>query len=285
LGPKHITSLISRSYSREDDLRLMIDLLIAVRSPEHIADYPGITDLHEAMQSAEIQENTRPWSDSAGRLLGFAFVDPWHNLCFESLPLAMSAGSKQGSEMMAWAIDGTTRATHKSGEPVTLKASCRDDDTQRIALLERHGFFMKSMRTLVLSRSLHEPIPNPHLSAGFIIRPVAGEQEAEPLAALHRAAFGTNYLTVEKRLAWMRTPEYDPQLDLVVIAPDGRHAAYCLCSISVEENAHSGRQAGYTDPLTTHPDFQRRGLARALLLTGLHLLKTRGMETARFEHK
>ena len=30
----------------------------------------------------------------------------------------------------------------------------------------------------------------------------------------------------------------------------------------------------------THPDFQRRGLARALLLTAWHELKQRGMHTA-----
>lgn len=36
-----------------------------------------------------------------------------------------------------------------------------------------------------------------------------------------------------------------------------------------------------TDPIATHPAFQRRGLARALLLTGLQLLKERGMDYAR----
>jgi len=32
--------------------------------------------------------------------------------------------------------------------------------------------------------------------------------------------------------------------------------------------------------MPTHPDFQRRGLARALLLTGLEKLRKRGMNTA-----
>jgi hypothetical protein len=47
----------------------------------------------------------------------------------------------------------------------------------------------------------------------------------------HRAAFGTEYLTVEERLATMREPEYDPELDLLAVAPDGRLAAYCMCFI------------------------------------------------------
>jgi mycothiol synthase len=137
-----------------------------------------------------------------------------------------------------------------------------------------------SKSTLHCARSLSDPIPEPRVPEGFGIRHVAGEHEAEALAALHRAAFGTENMTTEGRLSWMRTPDYDPELDLVAVAPDGTLAAYVFCSISEEENALSGREDGYTDPVATHPAFQRRGLARALLLTGFRLLKRRGVETA-----
>jgi ribosomal protein S18 acetylase RimI-like enzyme len=53
-----------------------------------------------------------------------------------------------------------------------------------------------------------------------------------------------------------------------------------MCSINKEENKCSGRNEGYADPIATHPDFQRQGLAKALLLTGLRKLKERGVETA-----
>ena len=43
----------------------------------------------------------------------------------------------------------------------------------------------------------------------------------------------------------------------------------------------TGRKDGHTDPIATHPDFQRLGLARALMLAGMRLLKERGMHTAR----
>ena len=63
--------------------------------------------------------------------------------------------------------------------------------------------------------------------------------------------------------------------------PDGTLAAYCVCWFSEEENALTGRKDGHTDPIATHPAYQRRGLARALILTGLSLLKEKGLETAR----
>ena len=136
------------------------------------------------------------------------------------------------------------------------------------------------MRSLHMVRSLDKSIPTPQVLAGFSIRHVTDEQEAKALVVLHRAAFGTENMTVEERLAMMRVPEYDSELDLLVSAPDGRFAAYCTCSISQEENERTGRNEGYTDPVATHPDFQRRGLAQALLLTGFHKLKQRGMDTA-----
>jgi len=126
----------------------------------------------------------------------------------------------------------------------------------------------------------NEPIPAPQVPAGFVVRHVAGGHEVEPLVALHRAAHGTDNLTVKDRLTWMRMPEYEPELDLIAVAPDGTFAAYCMCSISQEENARTGRNEGYADQVATHPAFQRQGLARALLLTGLHLLKQRGVDTA-----
>jgi ribosomal protein S18 acetylase RimI-like enzyme len=267
----------SRPYSGAADLQSMIDLLVAVRPADRITDYPSIVDLREALALASVQISTRLWYDADG-LIGFAFVDPYNGLRFE---LDWQAADPDlESEMVTWGEQCIRRAMQECGQSPILHASCRNDDTERIALLERYGFLMQETRTLHMVRPLGKPIPTPQVPVGFHLRHVAGEQEVRALVALHRAAFGTERMTVEERLAMMRVPEYDSELDLLVIAPDGRFAAYCMCSISQEENERSGRNEGYTDPIATHPDFQRRGLARALLLTGLSSLKQRGIDTA-----
>jgi len=274
-----VTVFTSRPYAGAADLQAMIDLLIAVRPAERITDYPSIVDLQEMLGTPAIQANTRLWQDADGQLVGFAFVDAYNNLLFEVAPQA--AGGEIEPQMIAWGMECIQRARQeRPGESITLDASCRDDDTGRIALLEQFGFVPQPVCSLHMTRPLNEPIPAPQAPDGFVVRHVAGEHEVEPLVALHRAAFGTENLTIEDRLSWMRVPEYDPELDLIVVAPDGTSAAYCMCSISKEENARTGRNEGYTDPVATHPAFQRRGLARALLLTGLHLLKQRGVDTA-----
>lgn len=273
-----MTSFTRQAYRGPQDLPTMIRLLIESRPAERITDYPSLVDLQEILAGPQAQANTTVWQDARGQCVGFAIVDDSNNLLFEIAP--GQAGSGLESQMIAWGVDCLRRAKPGEGGALTLDATCRDDDTARVALLERHGFERQAVRSVRMARPLDEAISSPQLPPGFVIRPVAGEAEVESLVALHRAAFGTENLSVEDRLSWMRTSEYDPALDLVAVAPDGQLAAYCLCQISREENARTGRNEGYTDPLATHPAFQRRGLARALLLTGLALLKQRGIETA-----
>ncbi|HNT78391.1 MAG TPA: N-acetyltransferase [Anaerolineae bacterium] len=261
--------ITTRIYKAPDDLQAVLDLLQAVR------DVPNIVDMQELLDMPTMQAQTRLWEDADGRLLGFALVDPYHNLIFEVRPEAAALVS----DMVAWGETCIRREMAETGEEFTLDASCRAADTTRIAWLENHGFVQQEMRSLHLVRPLNEPIPEPRLPAGFVIRPTT-EAEAEAHVALHRAAFGSGFMTLEQRLATLRLPEYDPTLDLVVVAPDGTLAAYCTCSISAEENALNGRADGYTDPVATHPAYQRRGLARALLLTGMRLLRDRGMDFA-----
>jgi len=257
----------------------MIQFLFAVRPTERLADYPGPVDLRELLALHTVQENTRLWFAGDGRLGAYAFVDQYDNLRFAADP--QNPQPNLEAEIVGWGVACLRRAMRAEDKMRTLDASCREDDVEQIAFLERHGFIRQATRSLHLVRPLTESIPTPQLPDGFSIRHVQGEQEVAALVALHRAAFGTEYMTPEERLAMMRVPAYDAALDLVVVAPaSGRLAAYCLCGISQEENERTGRREGYTDPIATHPDFQRRGLARALLLTGLQGLQQRGMDTA-----
>lgn len=267
-----------RLYSDPADLEAMLDLLVRLRPGERITDFPSPADLREALSLPAVQQNTRLWLDEQGQLRAFAYVDPYHNLRFE---LDQSAATPQvEAEIVAWGEACLREVVQTGGDPLTLDGSCREDDQARIAFFERHGFERQPERSLHLERRLDEPLPAPELPPGFAIRPVSGDEEAPALVELHRAAFGSAMMTVAERLAMMRGPDYERELDLVVVAPDGRLAAYCFCWISAEENLRSGRKMGYTDPLATHPDFQRRGLAQALLLDGMRKLKARGMETA-----
>jgi len=259
----------SRIFAGEKDFQIMVDLLTTVRPPEHLNDYPVKVDIEENLASAVVRANTRLWFDR-DQPVGWAFVDEFHNLLWE---LDHRYQELIGSQIVEWG-EACIRKTLGNGESTTLDANCREDYAERIAFLGRHGFQQTETTNVAMTCDLSNSLPEPKLPQGFVIRPLAGIHEAEAVAAMHRAAFGTEYMTTENRLVIMNTSEYDLSLDLVVIAPDGKIAANCICSVNQQE------KTGKTDPISTHPHYQRMGLARALLLTALYLLKERGMLSA-----
>ncbi len=261
--------LSTRLYEGEQDVQTILDLIRKIRPSKYLNDYPVRADIEENLASAVIRANTRLWFDH-DRPVGWAYVDEFNNLSWE---LDNQYEEPLGEDLVKWG-EACIRKKLTNGRRGTLDVNCREDYGARISFLSRHGFAPTGDTNVFMSRDLSQSIPEPNLPPGFVIRSIAGAQEAETVASTHRAAFGTDYMTTENRLIIMKTSDYDPSLDLVVRAPDGTIAANCICS------ANQISKTGSTDPVLTHPSFQRLGLARAVLFTGLRFLKERGMSSA-----
>ena len=126
---------------------------------------------------------------------------------------------------------------------------------------------------LYTARSLRDPIPDKPLPDGFSMRPVAGEHEAGLVAEVHNGAFTPKW-DAETYLTVMRTPGFQIDHELVVVAPDGRFAAFTI--IWLDPISYGG----YFEPVGCHRDFQRRGLTSALMYDGMRRMRAAGMETA-----
>jgi len=265
-----MNNITSRLYENEHDIQIILDLMYRVRPEKHRNDYPVKVDIEENFASDTVCANTRLWFEG-DRPVAWAYVDLFNNLRCEVEP---ALEEPLGAEIVAW-CEACVRKILPAGGSATLDASCREDHRERVAFLLRNGFRQTQDTTLCLVRALLEPLPDPVLPPGYIIRPITGRQEVDAVASSHRAAFGTEHMTTESRLAIMDTSEYDMSLDLVVVSPDGSIAGNCICSVNETQ------KRGFTDPISVHPDFQGMGLARALLLAGMKLLRERGMESAR----
>ena len=110
------------------------------------------------------------------------------------------------------------------------------------------------------------------LPAGYRIRPVSGPGEIPARVEVHRAAFVPSRLTDEKYERLFTLPHYRTDDDLVVEAPDGSLAAFAMAWWDADA------RVGEFEPVGTHPEHQRRGLARALLTWGLRRYAERGAQ-------
>ena len=230
-----------------------------------------IVDFEENILLSTIRSTMRLWRED-DHIIGVAFLDDYNNLRFENAP-AHPNPEKLEDEMIAWGAACMRGRNAAVGAQNTLDCCCAATNTRRIAALEKHGFVSLKIRTLRYSRPLSLPIRSHPLPDGFTIRCVQGKSEVEALVALHRAAFGTDKMTIEERLAMMSTPLYIRELDLVAVASDGELAAFCVCGFDDPD-----KKEAFTDPIGTHPRYRRMGLAQTIVTTGLKLLKEAGAE-------
>jgi ribosomal protein S18 acetylase RimI-like enzyme len=186
---------------------------------------------------------------------------------YRGLPLELAL-LKVSEKMM---LDRLAAASIADKKPFTTLAS---NDSGRKLFLEEMGYQRDpDYLDIINSRSLAEPIPEPGLPPGFIIRSAAGEDEAAKLAEVHRGSFNSKW-TESSYLELMRTPGYAAERERVVVAPDGTFAAFLIYWPDPVSKSF------LFEPVGCHKDFQRQGLTKALMYNTMHRMKAAGLETA-----
>lgn len=149
-------------------------------------------------------------------------------------------------------------------------------DHARVAALRAAGFELQGPPSPLFERGTSGA--SPRAVDGFEIRSIRGEGEHAARADAARLAFASTLQPEAHRaryLRFMRSPAYVPEHDIVAVAPDGTIAAFAIYW------PDDDLSLGQFEPVGTHPDFRRRGLARAVVLEGLARLAARGIERAR----
>jgi ribosomal protein S18 acetylase RimI-like enzyme len=250
-----------RAYSGADDLQRLIDFLIAERQRQpiqrwHVGDLVWRTFYSDKFNPAR---NIRLWEEN-GEVVGFGFLYPPNGADLHPRDVALLP------EMIVWA--------QANSQPGEFYVATLDTDQAEIAWYEAQGFQAHPPFGYHLRRPLESQPPAMSLPSGFIIRPIAGESEVPARAAIHRLAFESQAVTDAGYRKMIQAPLYQRDLDLLVIAPDGRIAAFCLCWLDTVN------RVGLFEPVGTHPDFRRMGLASAVMHEGMRRMQARGMDSA-----
>jgi len=112
-------------------------------------------------------------------------------------------------------------------------------------------------------------VPAIFLPDGFIIRPLAGSAELEAYAELQCSVFESKNMTADWRRRTLEYPGYCAETDLVVAAPDGRLAAFCIGWLDQKKR-------GQIEPCGVRSEFRNLGLGKAVLLECIQRLYAHG---------
>jgi len=171
-------------------------------------------------------------------------------------------------DMLKWA----EQAWAKDRSPLTT--TTWDTDAWRQRLLLEMGYQKGESAGFVRKYDLQLPIHEVNLPDGFRLMTMAEYGSPEGYVEAVRGAFGRPVLNMDWFRSKISAPGYSDAWNILAVASDGRCASFC--------DARIDWKRGYAevDPIGTHPDYQRQGLARACVLECFHRLRESGVRYA-----
>ncbi len=268
--------VVSRGF-RSDDFWLIRDLLIQsyLVTPcglnWDVRRWDGARFHNEnAELSPDFASRARIWQTAKGRLVAAAHTDGPGQAIIQIHP----AFRHLEDEIIAWAEEQIAAGSEECAA-THVDLFVWDYDAWRRRIVQRRGYEITEGGGGTLRRlrfGVWEP-PAPSPPPEYTVRTTRPDDPAEcqQIADLLNASFGrTCHAAGEYRRFVEHAPSFHPDLDLTAEAPSGELA--CYVGIAYDQ---ANRHAVF-EPVCTHPAHRRRGLARALMLTGLHLLRELG---------
>jgi mycothiol synthase len=208
------------------------------------------------------------WETGAGELVGAAIPDS-HGPGDLALQIHPHYRALE-DEILAWAEEHIAETTEDGQR--TLKTWVFDWDTERQERLTRRGYirnpewFWHSRR-----RRISDPVDLRPVPEGYTIRSVQ-PCEADVLGWVHctNLVFGNTFEPAYHRNFQRYSPSHNYDLHIIAEAPDGSFVAFAGLTVDT-----ANRNAVF-EPVGTHPDHRRKGLARQVMSEGLRRLQTLG---------
>lgn len=209
----------------------------------------------------------RLWETNAGQLVGFVLPGRTGDAHLQIHPDYRHLEA----EMIDWAM---AHVAAPLPDGPRLEIYVYEYDVLRQRLLAERGFEKTEYWGMIRHMRLGErPLARPVIAEGYSVRATRPDDMADcqRIADLLNAAFRRDFHNAEEYHNFCRlAPCFHPDLDLVAVAPDGTFAAYV--AVPYDE----ANRRGIFEPVCTHPDHQRKGLAGALMQEALLRLKARG---------
>jgi len=271
-----------RHFRDERDLDGMRSLLRAGRRSKNGTYYVHTGDinwwLYYPSFGVNLFEHLYVWDDPSkpGRLLAWVLLGYDSYSTFDVVIQPELRGTPLALEMVNWAEQRMTGILRSLGKDTIRVMWIFEDDTVMDEILRQRGF-QPYAADVHMVRSLDEPIQVSGTPDGWTVRACGGLEEVEARAAAQHGAFGSSAPMdqyVGRFRHFMQSGVYNPEWDMVTAREDGKIGAFCITW------PDPLNRVGLFEPVGTHPDFQRKGLGKAVMLESLRSLRENGMRQA-----
>ncbi len=204
----------------------------------------------------------RYWMDDAGETGAFALLYPhWESFDLQVAPSLFCSDSH--ADLIRYCEDETLRLGEKYQKKISQFAieTCDCDSTYQ-AFAQACGYSFDK-HSFTLTRHDLVAFPDANLPAGFHFHD-ASAADVEALADVHNHSF-TNKWNADSYDEVFRSPHLE--YEIVVVAPDGRFAAFTNVWID------DVNRSLLFEPVGTHSDYRRRGIGKALMTYALKRMK------------
>ena len=208
------------------------------------------------------------WDDQDGNILGVVHTEneepgeAWIQIHPEHTRLY--------AEMITYIEE---RLADRAGDTAYVKLYVTDDS--ELGQIARDRGYRKIEGTQTYMEYVNEKPVAPVLPDGFVVGSVEDVDDVEKRRMVRAFSFGaycgpSDWPPASVFTEMQQAPDYRRDLDLFIVAPNGDYASFCTIWLD-DKNGYAN-----FEPVGTHADYQRRGLARALLREGFRRMAAYG---------
>lgn len=155
-----------------------------------------------------------------------------------------------------------------------LETPVWETDQWRHRILAEKGWTEQESAGFLRTYDMKLRSPEVPLAEGFRLMTLAEYGSGEGYVKAVRGAFGHAVLTMEWLNFKRQAPGFSDDWNELVVSPDGRCASFC------DVRVDHARSYAEIYPIGTHPDFHRKGLAKACITECFRKLRASGIRHA-----
>jgi len=274
---------IEKNAYQGDDLPLLQSALAGWIAEAGDCGYCHVGDvahrLNNDLHSLPLSKRVTVWHRALDQIIvGFAINLVFDN-AFEVYVSPAFRGTSEEKLMLETAQNDTWVLIQEAGtKEKTVMMDVWACDSVRKSQMQALGFRQYRAWTFLTERSLiNKAIPEKPLPDGFTIRRAKVDDIAQ-LAIVQNSAFGDDISPEDFQNTVIQAAGFDIQDEMVVVAPDGRIAAYTHLWFDYQNGV------GMFEPVGAHQDFHRMGLTSAMMAQALREMHKAGMHTAQVSY-